>query len=200
MLMLDIGAGLGGASQSMRARGWDVVTVDVEPRFNPDIVADIRDFVWHGARPDLVWISMPCTEFSRESMPWCRTGNEPDMSLVLAGKRFIETCQPRYWVMENVRGALHYFRPYFGEPAARVGPFFLWGNFPPLGTIKRDYKKKESYGSKQRAERAKIPAGLSLALAQAIEWQGSLFEAQPSQQRHNKSLQPTLHSFAVTGG
>lgn len=162
----------------MRMRGWNVVTIDIEPRFNPDIIADARTWSYEGARPDLIWASPPCVEFSRESMPWCRTGNEPDMSIVLGCKRIIEEANPRYWVIENVRGALHYFRPHFGEPAARVGPFFLWGNFPQLGTIKRDFKKKESYGSKQRAERAKIPAGLSLALAQAIEWQGSLFEAQ----------------------
>lgn len=186
LLMLDIGSGLGGASQAMKSRGWRVLTVDIEPRFNPDFIADARTWSYEGERPDLVWASPPCVEFSRESMPWCRTGSTPDMSIVLGCKRIIDECQPRYWVIENVRGAVSHFRPYLGEPAARVGPFFLWGRFPPLGSIPRDWKKKESYGSKQRAERAKIPGGLSLALAQAIEWQGSLFE--PEAQRLAEAL------------
>ena len=37
MRMLDICAGLGGASQVMRARGWDVVTLDYDPAFECDI-------------------------------------------------------------------------------------------------------------------------------------------------------------------
>jgi hypothetical protein len=37
-------------------------------------------------------------------------------------------------------------------------------------------KKKESYGSHQRAERARVPETLSLALAIAIEQQGVLFD------------------------
>lgn len=30
----------------MRDRGWDVTTLDSNPEFEPDIVADIRGFVW----------------------------------------------------------------------------------------------------------------------------------------------------------
>lgn len=120
--------------------------------------------------------SPPCVEFSRESMPWCRTGAAPDMSIVLGCKRIIDECNPRYWVIENVRGAAKYFLPYFGEPAFRYGPFFLWGRFPPLGKPRFEMRKKESYGSKQRAERAKVPLALSLAVARAIESQGVLFE------------------------
>ena len=35
MLMLDLCCGLGGASRAMRERGWEVVTVDIVPEFNP---------------------------------------------------------------------------------------------------------------------------------------------------------------------
>lgn len=55
LLMLDLCCGLKGASAAMRDRGWEVV---------------------RGRRPDLVWASPPCTEFSRESMPWTKTGND----------------------------------------------------------------------------------------------------------------------------
>lgn len=41
-VMLDLFSGLGGASQVMVERGWKVIRVDIESRFKPDIVADVR--------------------------------------------------------------------------------------------------------------------------------------------------------------
>lgn len=172
-IMLDLCAGLGGASQAMRDRGWDVVTLDNDPRFGCDITADLSTWHYHGPRPDLVWISPPCTEFARESMPWCRTGAAPDMTLMLAARRLVDEIEPRYWVLENVRGAVRYL----GPPREIHGPFFLWGHFPSLGRPVLTMRKKESYGSDQQAERAMIPAALSTALALAIESQPMLLEA-----------------------
>jgi len=173
MLMLDLFSGLGGASSAMRERGWDVITVDNNPEFNPDYLADITSWSWDGDRPDLVWASPPCIEFARESMPWSRTGNKPSMTLVNAAKRIINEVKPRYWIIENVRGAI----PYLGRYRDKIGPFYLWGHFPQIGNVNTDgWKKKESYGSKQSAERAKIPYELSLAVALAIEHQPALFE------------------------
>lgn len=178
-LMLDLCCGLKGASETMSERGWDVVTLDNEPAFEPDIVADVRKWQWDGTQPDLIWASPPCVEFSRESMPWSRTGQQPDMSIVRGCLRVIRQARPRFWIIENVRGAISHFRPLLGDYRYSYGPFYLWGYFPELGAIPLDYRKKESYGSKQRAERAKIPAPLSLALALAIERQPALFEVTP---------------------
>ena len=174
LLMLDLCSGLGGASAAMSNRGWSVIRVDIDPCFAPDVVANVREWSYEGSPPDLIWASPPCTEFSRESMPWCRTGKTPDMSIVLACKRIIQECNPRFWIIENVRGAIRWFQPHFGEPAARYGPFYLWGHFPPLGDFCLDYRRKESYNSKQQAERAFIPYQLSFAVAQAVELQQPL--------------------------
>ena len=166
----------------MKERGWKVITLDFDPRFECDITADVRE--WHYPaelpRPDFVWASPPCDEFARESMPWSKTGKIPDMSIVLACKRIIEEAQPRYYVIENVRGAINYFRPHFGNYRYHVGAFYLWGFFPVPGQIKNNWKKKESYGSKQRAERAVIPAPLSRAIAIQAEGQASFLTAQQS--------------------
>ena len=177
MLMLDLCAGLGGASQAMRARGWDVVTLDNDPAFGCAITADLRTWSYNGPRPDLLWISPPCVEFARESMPWSRTGRSPDMSIVQAARRLVDEIQPRYWVVENVRGAVRHFAPLFGSPRLIVGPFFLWGHFPALDGLRVKMRAKESYSSTQRAERAKVPHALSEALAVAIEQQHTLWEA-----------------------
>jgi hypothetical protein len=169
-LMLDLCAGLGGASQAMRERGWEVVTVDNDPRFGCTYTADLTTWEWHGPRPDLVWLSDPCTEFARESMPWSKTGKAPDLTLVRAGLRIIKATRPRYWV----RGSAPWVRPLLGEPRQIVGPFYLWGRFPPLGVDMRGFRNKESYSSTQRAERACVPATISLALAVAVEQQQEL--------------------------
>lgn len=169
-IMLDLCAGLGGASQAMRDRGWDVVTLDNDPRFGCDITADLSTWHYHGPRPDLVWISPPCTEFARESMPWCRTGALPDMTLIAAARRIVVEIGPRYWILENVRGAV----PYLGPAREIHGPFFLWGYFPSLGRPLLRMRPKESYSSDQRAERAMIPRALSEAVAAAIECQPEL--------------------------
>lgn len=175
MLMLDLCSGLGGASDAFRARGWEVVTVDNNNRFAPTICADLREWTYTGPAPDFIWLSDPCTEFARESMPWSRTGRQPDMSILLAGLRIIREARPRHWARENVRGSVRWVRDVLGAPREIHGPFFLWGTFPPLGKPVRRFRPKESYSSTQAAERAKVPYALSEAMAVAIEAQGSLF-------------------------
>jgi hypothetical protein len=127
--MLDLFAGLGGASTAMRARPdrWSVATVDNDPRFNCTVTVD----------------------------------------LVRAALRVIEECQPTWWVIENVRGAVKWFAPILGEPKQVHGPFYLWGSFPPFRCRVRPFKEKLS--GKQRAERAKVPLCVSRALADACE-------------------------------
>jgi len=176
MFMIDLGAGLKGASQAMRDRGWDVLTLDVEPSFGCDVVADVRTWHYTGKRHvNLLWFSMPCDEFSREFMPWSKTGAIPDMSLVLACLRIRDEIQPDYWICENTKGAIKWFKPYLGNWRFHAGPFYLWGYFPIPGRIDmRTWRKKESMSSTAHIERAAIPHSLSLAIARQIESQVSL--------------------------
>src|SRR5687767_3380289 len=100
-LMLDPFSGTGGASSAFKAAGWRVVTVDNDPQHNPSVVADLNTWSWWDSFsdeiPTFVWASPPCTEFSRESMPWCRTGKTPDLGLVFSAMRIIAECQPKFW-------------------------------------------------------------------------------------------------------
>ena len=167
--MLDLFSGLGGSSAAMRERGWKVITVDNNPAFKPDIMVDIKDYHrFAGLSFDLVWASPPCEEFSREFMPWCRTGKEPSMELVKAAWWIIQELHPRFWVIENTRGAVKWFRPLLGPPAHISNPIYLWGNFPPFPKL-RLKMRKEKMSSSWAAERAKIPYEVSLAMALSIE-------------------------------
>lgn len=77
----------------------------------------------------LVWAAPPCTEFST-----ARTVKVANPSLELLGisKKVIDLLNPRWWVIENVRGACKHFLPILGSHRQRIGPFFLWGRFPML--------------------------------------------------------------------
>jgi hypothetical protein len=171
MLMIDLCSGMGGASRVMREHGWRVVTVDIEPAFIPDIIADVKEWKWTGMKPDFVWASPPCNEFAREFMPWSKTGIDPDMSIVLACKRIIDDCNPKYWVIENVRGAVRWFIPYLGRPSLIINPFYFWGTFPPISRPKLTRRHKESMSSSWAAIRALIPLEISNAFCNAIELQ-----------------------------
>lgn len=167
--MLDLFSGTGGASKAMCDRGWEVVSVEIDERFQADH-RDVRTFTWTGRDPDLIWASPPCAEFSREWMPWCKTGRVPSMDLVHHALRIIRACGPRFWVLENVRGAVPYFfqEPMLRAPFVNCGPVFLWGDPPPM--LWPDVRGwKERLSSKQKAARAAIPYEISSALARAVE-------------------------------
>lgn len=166
LLMIDLFSGLGGASQEMRRRGWEFVRVELDEQFEAEWHGDVREFTWTGRRPDLVWASPPCTEFTRWALPWI-DAPKPSLDLVCAGKSFIDRCQPRFWVLENVRGSVPFIDPICGRFRMSAGPFFLWGNFPAFRCRVKPFKERLS--GRQRAERAKVPAVVSQRFADLVE-------------------------------
>ena len=172
--MLDLFSGTGGASRAFREAGWEVVTVDNDPQHAPEVLADVRRWSWVGDRPELVWASPPCQEFSRTAMPWCRAKGpaEPSLELVEAALRVVRETEPHYWVLENVRGAVPYLRPLLGEPRVVAGPFHLWGYFPPFRLELPPFK--ERLGSRDVVKRAAVPYELSRALLAAVVGQTEL--------------------------
>lgn len=164
--VIDLFSGTGSASEPMVRAGWRVLRVDLEPLTKDGVAADCRTWQFverERERVDLLWCSPPCTEFARESMPWSRTGRAPDMSCVEAVHRLVAEIQPRYWVLENVKGAV----PYLGKPQRRIGPTFLWGHFPFFLASPIFWKEKLS--SKDRMKRSIIPSQISNGLRLAIE-------------------------------
>lgn len=133
--MLDLFCGLGGASAAMRERGWDVVGVDSEQLLDPDVTADLSSWSYSGPAVDLVWASPPCVEFAKtDKKCWYPDAPPPSMALVDAALRIIAEVKPRWFLIENVRGA----RPWFlkaggllGPPVLQSPPLYLWGCPPP---------------------------------------------------------------------
>lgn len=168
LAMLDLCSGTGGASAAMVERGWDVCRVDIDPAHRPDFVADVLDLDDIGRGWDLVWCSPPCVEFTRTALPWL-AGNaeEPCLDLVRKIEFLLSRSGPRFWVVENVRGAVQWFRPILGEPRAHFGGVYLWGSFPPFTAKHRAWKTRLS--GRDRVRRAAIPYGVSRGLAVAIE-------------------------------
>ena len=176
--MLDLCCGKKGASQAFT--DWDVVTVDIDPKFNPDIVADINDLHLDGTF-DLIWASPKCTDYSKRSLPasWkCNGGKhqEPDMRLFLNCYRIIRYLNPRWWIIENVVGAVGYFSLVLRDVCApgkdytkHVGSRYLWGEFPMFDTSHKFGKWKLSPTADRAEIRSEIPKGLSRALCMACE-------------------------------
>ena len=176
LLMLDLCAGTGSASAAERDRGWGIFTLDNNPSFGCSITTDVRKFHWYSLRqPDLIWCSPPCDEFSREFMPWSKTGQNPDLSIVQACMRIVSEAKPRYWVIENTKGSVHWLSPLLGNPTYIHNPFYLWGIFPDISHV-RVKTNKEHLSSSQAVKRAMIPYHLSWALCMAIEQQPELLE------------------------
>jgi len=149
--VLDLFCGLGGFSQAFEQSGrWDVTTVDIEARFEPDHVADVFEL-----RPsdfdgefDVVLASPPCTQFSTAGNHdgWDFESHEPQtdaareaVALVYHALGLIRGLSPRYWFLENPQGRLRWFlgRPtgevtycQYGRPYMK--PTDLWGQHPPM--------------------------------------------------------------------
>lgn len=170
--VLDLFSGTGSASAAMHDRGWNVLRIDADPACEPDVVAWIDELQFFGRRPELVWASPPCDSYARESMPWCRTGRGDGWNFDILDdleRLLFEQLYPRWYVVENVRGARRAFRSYrfLGEPVRRVGPVYLWGNFPFF--LAEHCYWKERLSSKQKRERGRIPRQISEGLCRAIE-------------------------------
>lgn len=129
------------------------------------MIQDVRTLTGHQfAGAALIVASPPCDEFSRWAMPWTRAKNPPlpDLSIVRACFRIAREAGAPL-ILENVRAA----RGWLGPPVATWGPFQLWGDGVPALLPSVEYRRKESYGSRDSAKRALIPDALAEWVAEA---------------------------------
>jgi site-specific DNA-cytosine methylase len=194
--MLDIYAGLGGASSAfVNDPSWEVIRLENNPLITdpnsehhvPGTThADVMEWDYRQYPPgyfDLIWASPPCREFSDALAAPARLarieGREfyPDTSLLLKAKEIIDYYQPRDWIIENVRGARKIFSEILdSQPRQIIGSFFLWGYFPRLH-LDIDWRHAKHHNDKSsnhplRANhRGKVPREISQALKEIVETQ-----------------------------
>ena len=188
--MLDLFSGLGGASQAMiDDPEWEVIRIEnnlLLQEVPGTLMLDVlewADWVDSLGPFDLVWASPPCGDFSRLSMPWTREklpdDFEPDMELIHAAREIISVLNPKWYVLENVRGARPYLDPLVGRPTQVIHAWHLWGRFPHLVMPRawepprksKDWNLTDPLRSNKRAI---IPLEISQALKRAVEGQLSL--------------------------
>jgi hypothetical protein len=130
---LDLCSGLGGASQPALDRGWRVIRVDIEPRFKPDIVADVRVLPLKPFHVDVLWASFPCQQFSKWGLRcFYPNPDEPDLSCAQGVKDAIDWLRPRWWAVENVLASRPWLTKIFGPVRAVIPGHAIWTNLPLL--------------------------------------------------------------------
>lgn len=163
-LHVDVGTGLGGWTAPFQdADSWRSVGIDIRDDLMADVIGDIRQLPLD-CSPTVMTMSPPCGEFTRYSLPWLDEP-EPDMTLVEACLQAVDDLDPDWWVLENVQGLKQYWAR---EETKRVGPYYLWGEFPAFDVVLSDGGKMSVSGENPE-ERAKIPYGLADALRRSVE-------------------------------
>jgi len=152
MRVIDLFSGMGGWSAPFLAAGDEVFRVELLPKYEAELHADIltlsaADFPW---APDLVLASPPCEGFSVMNIGknWHHDGTPKTDSARLALRlvthtlRLVRELDPTYWIMENPRDKLRVLPPviglerrtvtycHYGEQ--RMKPTDLWSDrWPP---------------------------------------------------------------------
>lgn len=100
---------------------WEIISVDIESKFNPDICCDIMDLdytQWDIGEFDIIWASPPCTTFSQAKLSNIGTFSkkrqcvltreicenemiEEGLPIVYKALEIIDYLKPKYWYMEN---------------------------------------------------------------------------------------------------
>lgn len=208
MKVLDLCSGLGGFSEAFLEAGHDVLRIENNPllRDVPNTkmmcIFEFRDWLEHyHAQPrtfedillttrfrniDLIVFSPPCLEFSVAynaprsehernfpNVPW-----EPSMDILECGMDIIKMLKPTWHIVENVRGAIKYFKEDLGKPFQINDAYVFWGKFPSFQPGKFPSKEeKDKRHSPLRANiRGKVPIQISQALLDAIESQKSILD------------------------
>jgi len=192
--MLDLCSGLKGWSAAFAEDpGWQIISVDNNPDLEPDILLDLTD---EKARDefkvnqllaggfDLIVASPPCIEFYRVLAPFYPDdyGNPPDMTLVRSCMEIIEWFASdglTTWVLENTESGHRFIEPELGPFRQRIGPFYLWGNFPLLADVQvpPNHKARNDVWSDNPLRsniKAKIPLEVSEGLLKTLDAQQSL--------------------------
>jgi len=113
MKLLDLFTGTGSVAKAARTLGYEVTTLDCDPRTNPDICADILTFDYSTlGHFDVIWASPPCNTFSHARKSnigrngYTRESLEQDiieigLPILVRTRALIDSLKPTYYFIEN---------------------------------------------------------------------------------------------------
>ncbi len=158
MKVLELFCGTKSISKAFQEKGHEIYTVDWEKSFEPSLCVDIGTLTAEqvielcGGIPDVIWASPDCTSYSVAAISYHRT-REPNGNLK-AVTEYAKQCDeinthlidlirelnPRYWFIENPRGAMRkmdfmqglprYTVTYCQYGDTRQKPTDIWTNHP----------------------------------------------------------------------
>lgn len=160
MKILELFSGTKSISKAFWSMGYDTYTVELNPEFKPDMVADILELE-PSSLPgpfNFIWASPPCTSFTvmQIGRNWEKRGDKlfpktdgARLGIALLEKtlEIIDYWKPEYFIIENPMGAMRKMEQLaglerhtitycqYGE--SRMKPTDLWGSFPPSLQFKR---------------------------------------------------------------
>ena len=154
--VLDLFAGLGGWSAAFAARGHEVVTTDIDPRFRVTVLKDVLELRREDlpfTDFDIVLASPPCEGFTVMNIGknWTKPTEDPPnapktplaemaLRLVQRTRQIVDVLEPRWFIIENPRAKLRrmpimddverrtVWYCHLGETTAK--PTDLFGRFP----------------------------------------------------------------------
>ena len=102
--LLELFCGTKSVGRVFENAGWDVISVDIEQKFEPSLCMSVLDIEldrWEPGTFTFVWASPPCTLFSTART----TGPVPDMEqahlLTLHTVNLISALNPKFYAIEN---------------------------------------------------------------------------------------------------
>lgn len=145
MRVLELFCGTKSFSKEAEKRGHKVITVDINPKFNPDINMDVLELPesclieFFKGDFDVIWASPPCEQYSHAKRRGKRNIEYANM-LVLKTLRIINALKPKYWIIENPQTGLLKSQdfmnhlPYTDVSYCKYGEHYrkqtrLWNNF-----------------------------------------------------------------------
>tara|TARA_R110001632_G_scaffold134650_2_gene250214 strand:+ start:1002 stop:1625 length:624 start_codon:yes stop_codon:yes gene_type:complete len=117
MNVLELFSGTGSVGKCCKELGWDVVSVDMEKKFNPTHLCNIMDFDYKQYPKNhfaIVWGSPPCTEYSKAKSQGVRDIEGANI-IVLKTIEIINYFNCDYWFIENPQTSLLKQQPFMKQ-------------------------------------------------------------------------------------
>ena len=116
--LLELFSGTGSVGRAFAELGWEVVSLDLDPKAGSTICADVCSWepmpMFAPGYFDMIWASPPCTEYSRALTRRPRKLEEGDRTAIRT-LELIRDLRPRFWCIENPQTGLLKRRPFMAN-------------------------------------------------------------------------------------